>query len=157
MERISKKLEKFEEISLSILVTVTLFLVVVNVFLRFGFNRSLTWGEELCRFLFITITYIGASAGVRVKGHIVVDLIITQFTMTRRVLLIVANFLATLFSFIIFLSSTKTAYFLKSIGQITTGLSIPMWIPYMGVIVGSLIMFFRFNEVFLNTIRNKEP
>ena len=157
IKRISKKLERLEEISLLILVTVTLFLVVINVFLRFGFGFILTWGEELSRYLFIAITYIGASAGVRAKGHIIVDLIITQFPGTRKILLIVANFLATLFSLIIFLSSAKTAYFLRNIGQTSTGLSIPMWIPYMGVIFGSLMMFFRFNEVFLKAIRNEEP
>jgi len=31
-----------------------------------------------------------------------------------------------------------------------------MWIPYLGVVVGSFMMFFRFNEVFLKAVRNQE-
>ena len=93
---------------------------------------------------------------MRVKGHIVVDLVLTQFPGAKRSLLIVANFLATLFSLIIFFASVKMAYFLKNLGQTSTGLSIPMWIPYLGVVVGSFMMFFRFNEVFLKAVRNQD-
>jgi C4-dicarboxylate transporter, DctQ subunit len=156
MEKMSRWLGRFEEVSLIIMVTVTLSLVVINVLLRFGFNFILTWAEELSRYLFIVITYVGASAGVRAKGHIVVDLVITQFPGTRKLLFIVGNSLATLFCLILFFSSAKAAYFLKNIGQTSTGLSIPMWIPYMGVIFGSLMMLFRFNEVFLKAIRGEE-
>ena len=157
MEKISRWLGRFEEVSLMIMVTATLFLVVINVFFRVAFNFILTWAEELSRYLFIVITYIGASAGVRAKGHIIVDLIVTQFPGTRKLLFIMANFLAALFSLILFLSSAKAAYFLKNIGQTSTGLSIPMWIPYLGVLFGSLLMLFRFNEVFLKAIRGEEP
>lgn len=156
LEAFSKKLKDFEEASILILVIATLALIFANVLLRYGFNTTLTWGEELARFLFIAITYIGASAGVRTKGHIVVDLVIVAFPNTRKALILVSNTLAALFSLVIFISSSKFAYFLKTIGQTSTGLPIPMWIPYLGVIMGSLMMFFRFNEVCWKVITGKE-
>lgn len=156
MERVSQTLKDFEEKSLLVLVIITLALIFANVLLRYGFNRTLTWAEELSRFLFIAITYIGASAGVRTKGHIVVDLLMVVFPKTRKALLLLSNLFAALFLLIIVVASVKYAYFLKSVGQTSTGLSIPMWIPYIGVILGSLMMLFRFQEVFVRTIRRNE-
>ncbi len=156
MEMLSQKLKTFEEKTLLVLVITTLALIFTNVLLRYGFHRTLTWAEELSRFLFIAITYIGASAGVRTKGHIVVDLLLVVFPKTRTALLLLSNFFAVLFSLIILIASMKYAYFLKSVGQTSTGLSIPMWIPYVGVILGSLMMLFRFQEVFVRTIRRNE-
>ena len=153
---ISKKLKILEEVSLLIFVSLILAIIFFDVLLRYGFNQSLTWGEELARFLFIATTYIGASAGVRTKGHIVVDLVIGLFPKTQRTLEITSSLLAALFSFLIFATSAKVAYFLKSLGQTSTGLSIPVWIPYMGVAGGSLMMAFRFVEVCLRSILERQ-
>ena len=153
---LSRKLEAFEEKSLLILVCANLSLIFTNVLLRYGFNKTLTWGEELSRYIFVAITYFGASAGVRMKGHIVVDLLIVIFPKTRKFLVIISNIFAALFCVLIFVSSSTFAYFLKGIGQTTTGLSIPMWIPYLSVIMGSLMMFFRFNEVFLAALTSNK-
>ncbi len=155
LKKVSEGLKTVEEVSLLIFVNLILLIIFADVLLRYCFNSSLTWGEELSRFLFVAVTYIGASAGVRTKGHIVVDLVIELFPATKKALEITSYALAALFSFVIFLTSAKVAYFLKSIGQTSTGLSIPMWLPYLGVVLGSLMMSFRFVETCLIAIRNK--
>ncbi len=156
IKKVSEGLKTVEEVSLLVFVNLILAIIFMDVLLRYGFNKSLTWGEELSRFLFIAVTYIGASAGVRTKGHIVVDLVIGLFPITKKALEVTSYALAALFSFMIFVTSAKVAYFLKSIGQTSTGLSIPMWLPYMGVVLGSLMMSFRFVEICLDTIRDKK-
>jgi C4-dicarboxylate transporter DctQ subunit len=156
MWRISNKLKHIEEISLFVLVIVTLAIIFANVVLRYGFDKTLTWGEELSRFLFVAITYIGASAGVRKKGHIIVDLITVLLPKSKRALALTSNILAALFCVLIFISSIKYAHFLKSVDQTSTGLEVPMWIPYLGVILGSLMMCFRFTEAFLQISKRQE-
>jgi TRAP-type C4-dicarboxylate transport system permease small subunit len=157
MDRISAALKTFEEKSLFVLVLVILALVFANVVLRYAFNKTLTWGEELSRFLFVAVTYIGASAGVRRKGHIIVDLLMVVFPKTRWLLVLTGNALAFAFSVLIFVSSIRYAHFLRSVGQISTGLEIPMWLPYTGVILGSLLMCFRFFEAFVKALPSPEP
>ena len=156
MRRISEKLKNIEELSLFILVIVTLAIIFANVVLRYGCDKTLTWGEELSRFLFVSITYIGASAGVRKKGHIIVDLIIVLLPKSKTVLTLTSNILAALFCVLIFVSAVKYAHFLKSVDQVSTGLELPMWIPYLGVILGSLMMCFRFIETFLQMSKRQE-
>jgi len=153
MEWMSEKLKHFEEKSLLILVIITLAVIFINVVLRYGFDRTLTWGEELSRFLFVSIVYIGASAGVRKKGHIIVDLLAVLFPKTSGILALTSSAFGAVFSVLLLISSFKYARFLKSVEQTSTGLAIPMWIPYIGVILGCLMMCFRFSEVFLNTLK----
>jgi len=157
MDRISANLKSFEEKSLFVLVVVILALIFINVVLRYAFNKTLTWGEELSRFLFVSVTYIGAAAGVRRKGHIIVDLLMVVFPKTRWFLMLLAHVLAFAFSSLILVSSIQYAHFLRNVEQISTGLEIPMWLPYIGVILGSLLMCFRFFEAFIKTLPSHEP
>lgn len=147
MSTISKKIQIFEEIFLVFLVLFSLVLIFTNVVLRYGFSSTLTWAEELCRYIFIAATYIGAAAGVRKNGHIVVDVLVVMFPKLSRPMKIIANFLGASFACLIIYSSSKYAFFLLSVDQLSTGLGVPMWIPYLGVIGGSILLSYRFLEV----------
>ena len=52
--------------------------VFMNVVLRTCFNSGLTWSEELSRYLFVFVTYVGAISAMRVNGHLGVDTLISQ-------------------------------------------------------------------------------
>jgi len=49
----------------------------VSVFSRFIFNFSITWAEELIRFLCIWLTFVGAALTVRKDGHVSIDIFIS--------------------------------------------------------------------------------
>lgn len=52
-------------------------IMVIQVFFRYILNNSLIWSEELVRFLFIWLTFLGAAINIRDKWHIGVDYILT--------------------------------------------------------------------------------
>lgn len=52
--------------------------VFLNVVLRTCFNSGLTWSEELSRYLFVFVTYVGAISAMRVNGHLGVDTLISR-------------------------------------------------------------------------------
>lgn len=52
--------------------------VFLNVMLRICFHSGLTWSEELSRYLFVFVTYIGAISAMRVNGHMIVDMLISK-------------------------------------------------------------------------------
>ena len=60
-----------------LLVFYTLVVVVigVEVIRRFVLSFSSIWGEEIARFAFIYLNWIGASAGVKNRSHIRIDVI----------------------------------------------------------------------------------
>lgn len=52
------------------------FMVFGNVVLRYGFNAGILVSEEMSRYCFIWLTYIGAMIAMREKAHLGVDTLI---------------------------------------------------------------------------------
>lgn len=59
-----------------------IFIIGMEVLRRFVLNSSSLWGEETARFMFIYLTWIGASWGVHERLHIRIDLL-HQFVSER--------------------------------------------------------------------------
>lgn len=53
-------------------------LVFGNVVLRYGFNSGISVSEELSRYLFVWVTFIGAVAGLKRRQHLGVDAIVQR-------------------------------------------------------------------------------
>ena len=57
-----------------------LFIVVVFAVIgRYVFGRSLTWTEEVPRYLLIWISFLGAAAGVARRDHVGFDVLFNKF------------------------------------------------------------------------------
>ena len=52
-------------------------LVLLNVVTRYGFRFSVTWAEELARFLMIWVAYIGAGLALRNGNHVAFEYVQT--------------------------------------------------------------------------------
>jgi TRAP-type C4-dicarboxylate transport system permease small subunit len=64
-----------ERYLLLIFYTLVVAVIGVEVIRRFVFSFSSVWGEEIARFAFIYLTWVGASAGVKNRSHIRIDVI----------------------------------------------------------------------------------
>lgn len=51
-------------------------LVFGNVFMRYAFNSGFTVSEELSRWLFVWLTFLGAVAALRENGHLGTDMLV---------------------------------------------------------------------------------
>ena len=67
---------------LSLLMVVALALMVVlvfaNVVLRYAFNSGIAISEEVSRWLFVWITFLGAIVAVRERGHLGTDFLLAR-------------------------------------------------------------------------------
>lgn len=54
------------------------FVIVQEVFRRFVLNYSSAWAEELARYAFIYMGWIGAAAAVKERAHIRFDVLLTR-------------------------------------------------------------------------------
>ncbi len=68
----------------------------LEVVRRFVLSFSSIWGEEIARFAFIYLTWIGASAGVKNRSHIRIDVIYSLIPSRNHVWLYVLAEVATL-------------------------------------------------------------
>jgi len=51
----------------------------IGVFFRYVLNSALPWAEEADRYLFIWLSFVGASITMRRKAHIAVDILVRSF------------------------------------------------------------------------------
>ncbi len=95
---------------LSLLMVVALALMVVlvftNVVLRYGFNSGLTVSEELSRWLFVWMTFLGAFVGLRDHAHLGTDTLVARLGVTgKKVCFVVAHVLMLFMCWLMFQGS----------------------------------------------------
>ena len=78
MDKIADKLFKGIDYFTGILTGLMVLFVFLNVVLRTFFNSGLTWSEELARYLFVFVIYIGAISAMRANAHLGVDTLISR-------------------------------------------------------------------------------
>lgn len=59
-------------------------MVLGNVVLRYGFNSGITVSEELSRFAFVWLVFLGAAIGMRDKAHLGVDSLVRVLPVLGR-------------------------------------------------------------------------
>lgn len=75
MKRIAHIYNKFEEYVLVISIVFTVSIIFYQVIMRFIFNDSPSWTEEIARYVFIWQIWLGASAGLKDGKHIRLELL----------------------------------------------------------------------------------
>ncbi len=66
------------ELTAGLLIGVITVLVTVQVFARYVLNDTPPWSEELCRYLFVWVSFLGACVATRRAAHLGVDSLVTR-------------------------------------------------------------------------------
>ena len=146
--------EHVETYLATVALTIFATLVVFQVIMRYVFNNPTAWSEEVARYALVWFVYLSGSYAVKYERHVrfsvIVDLIGRKLPFVRRIIRL----------FVLLLWLAFLAYMLKlSIDmvdrQLTTGQrapasQIPMYLVYLGLPLGLLLMSFR---VFQHTAR----
>lgn len=143
-----KKLENFynkaEEYLLVFSLAFTVVLVFIQVVMRYVFNSSISWSEELCRYIFIWQVWLGASLAFRDNQHISISMIRDKLNGRAQAIYNLIGNLIT-FGFNIFL----TVYGFQLVGKmiqrgvLSSGMRIPLYFIYLSVPLSALIILFR--------------
>jgi TRAP-type C4-dicarboxylate transport system permease small subunit len=72
-------------------------LVFGNVVLRYGFNSSITVSEELGRWLFVWITFMGAVVALRERSHLGTDVLVSRLSPRGKKICLVLGHLTMLY------------------------------------------------------------
>jgi TRAP-type C4-dicarboxylate transport system permease small subunit len=68
-----------------VLCMVVMFIMVFgNVMLRLVFNTGIDWSEEIPRFAFVWMTFLGAVVGMRRRAHLGVDILVQALPVLGR-------------------------------------------------------------------------
>ena len=108
--------------------------VFLNVVLRTFFNSGLTWSEELARYLFVYVTYIGAISAMRANAHLGVDTLLSRVSpKVQLALYLVSRLLIAAIMCILVHGAFKMV--LQNTQSRTAALGIPYSVLYFGGII----------------------
>ncbi len=119
----------------------------VNVVLRYGFNYSLAWSEELVREVIILTTFIGCSAAIKARSMIKIDALPQIVPSLRTPLTFFSNFVTLIFASMMIYYGTKMAALQVATFQKTIIMQIPLVYLYAILPAMGIGMFIRTIQV----------
>lgn len=137
---IDRILTFFEDWTLFLTVIIALVSLFFNVVLRYGFNYTLAWSEELVREVIIYTTFIGLGAAVKNKSMIKIDALVQLVPRLKVPLNFFSNFATAIFGLMMLYYGWKIAALQVMTNQKTIIMQIPLVylyaiIPVMGATV----------------------
>ena len=137
---------------LEFLVVLCLFAMVVmvfgNVVMRYAFNSGILISEEMSRYAFIWLTYLGAMIAMRENGHLGVDTLIKKLPLTGKKICVFLSESLMLFCNALFLWGTYQMHELQvtNISPVA-GLSM-IWVYGVGYIVAVVMGAFNVTKLY---------
>lgn len=99
-------LESVEKVFLAVTAAIMVIVIAYQVVLRYVFNASNAWSEELARYLFIYDVFIGSAIALRKNSHLQVDVFLNLMKeRTKYIYTIVVTILGILFLAVLFVYS----------------------------------------------------
>ena len=156
LDFLDKILTLFEEWTLFVTVFVALIALFFNVVLRYGFNYSLAWSEELVREVIIYTTFIGCSAAVKNRSMIKIDASVQLFPKLKTLLTYFSNTVILIFSVMMMVYGWQMAAMQARTFQKTLILQIPLVYLYAILPLTGVLMFIRTLQVMYQDFRQAE-
>ncbi len=109
---------------------------------RYVLQISLSWSEEVARFLMMWLAMLGAAYGFKTKSHFAMTLVVNLFReRLRRVIALLITLVLTAFMSL-FVVLALQLIFLAMIDQTAPGTQISMAVPYSSGPVGGILMIY---------------
>jgi TRAP-type C4-dicarboxylate transport system permease small subunit len=150
---LDKVLSLFEDWTLFISVMVALIALFFNVVLRYGFNYTLAWSEELVREVIIYTTFIGCCAAVKNRSMIKIDASVQLFPKLKTLLTYFSNTVILIFSVMMMVYGWQMAAMQARTFQKTLILQIPLVYLYAILPLTGVLMFIRTLQVIYQDFR----
>ena len=139
----------FRLLELLVVVCMAAMVVMVfgNVVLRYGFNSGITVSEELSRYCFIWLTYIGAMVAMRDGAHLGVDTLIKHLPRLGRRACFALSQLLMLFCNVLFFMGTFEMHELQRTNvSPVVGISM-IWVYGIGYVVSVVMALINLNKL----------
>lgn len=134
---------------------VTTVLVFIQVVMRYVFNSSLLWSEEVARYLFIWESWLGVSLAARTGEHIAVEMLTSKLTgLCKCAVGILADAVVFLICAIMTWQGALLVMKMAAMQSVSPVLHLPMAYCYAAVPVGCGLMLLRSIESAAKRIRD---
>ena len=150
---LDKVLSFFEDWTLFVAVIVALTALFVNVVLRYGFNYTLAWSEELVREVIIYTTLIGCSAAIKQRKMIKIDASVQLLPKLKVPLNFFSNLVTLIFAYMMIHYGWLMVALQNRTHQKTIIMQIPLAFLYAMLPLMGILMFIRTLQVIYQDVK----
>jgi TRAP-type C4-dicarboxylate transport system permease small subunit len=136
---IEKRLGRSVDIVLAILIVIMFITVCLQVFFRYVLQEPLSWSEELARYAFVWVSFLGAAMSLGKRLHFGVDYFVNKFPPRFSAGLEAGtNLLILIFVLVIIVKGYETA--VSASAMRSAGLTVRMDAVFAAIPVSGIIM-----------------
>ncbi|QMU58528.1 MAG: TRAP transporter small permease subunit [Boseongicola sp.] len=149
---LDKNLERWALLVFYVMLVATMFIEVVR---REVFSYSSIWGEEIVRYSFIYLAWIGAAAAVKERGHIRIDVIMEYISPRAKALLyIFGDIVMAAVAVVALYWSYEAVHVSWKFGSVTHGLRVSQVWFLSAVPIGFALVMIRLVQSFIRDIND---
>lgn len=117
------------------MITITFSMLCIIIFAqvvtRYVLSLSLPWAEEIGRFLFLALSYLGITVGMKRHAHLRVDILLLYMPSSmKKFFEIIAELICALFFLFIVYEGTSMTMKVYRIDQLAVSIPLPIWIVW---------------------------
>lgn len=140
----------FEVFLIAIMLVGLVAIMSLQVFMRYVMNSSLAWPEELSRYLFIWICFIGISYSTREDLHLKVDIVFEYISKRmKNILLIISDLSILIFSIFMIIGGIDAYMTMAESMQTSSAMKLPFKFVYLALPVGFGITTLRIIQKYI--------
>ena len=152
LSTLNKNAERWALLVFYVMLVGTMFIEVLR---REIFSYSSVWGEEIVRYSFIYLAWVGAAAAVRQRAHIRIDVVMHYLGRKSKALLYMfGDLVMMLVALIALYWSFETVLVSAKFGSVTHGLRISQVWFLLAVPIGFALVTLRLVQSFLRDLRD---
>jgi TRAP-type C4-dicarboxylate transport system permease small subunit len=152
LRQIDRNAEKWALLVFYVMLVATM---AIEVLRREIFAYSSIWGEEIVRYSFIYLAWIGAAAAVKERAHIRIDVIMHYLAPRPKAVMYIFGDLVMLIVAVIALYwSLETVHVSAKFGSVSHGLRVSMVWFLMAVPAGFILMVWRLLQSLARDLRS---
>ena len=132
-----------ELVAMGVFMMIIVCVMFLQVIMRYVFKASLMWPEEVCRYSFIWLSYVGISYSIRDNSLMKVDILHTLIPKIAPALNLIGDLATFVFMLLMVVPGYQTVMTIKGLSSKSAALSFPMWLVYLALAVGISLGLFR--------------
>ena len=137
------------EVLIAIALLIMVVLVFGNVVLRYGFNSGITVSEEVSRWLFVWLVFLGAIVALKEGGHLGSDMLVSRLpVLGKKIFLVVGHLLMLFITWLIFSGALQQARINADVAAPVTGAPVAIFYS-AGIVFAVATGIFLIYELFL--------
>ncbi len=149
MSRVFDGFCRLLELLMAAALAVMVVLVFGNVVLRYGFNSGITVSEEVSRWLFVWLTFLGAIVAMREHTHLGSDMLVSRLpVLGKKICLVAGHFLMLYITWLLFSGSLTQARINLDVQAPVTGASMAI-LPAASLMFAVAAALFLAHELWL--------